>query len=45
MRLNASSLEEFPFHQAYVNWLDDKKRRYVVPKPLENVSDSDDSDY
>ena len=40
MRLNAPSIEDFPFHQAYVNWLDKKKRRYVVSKP----SDSDDSD-
>ena len=40
MKLNAPSIEDFPFHQAYVNWLDKKKCRYVVSKP----SDSGNSD-
>ena len=45
MRLNAPDLKEFPFHQAYLNWLEAKKRRFIIPnsKVLEE-SDSDDSD-
>ena len=33
MKLNAPRIEQFPFEKAYINWLDDKKRRYVVSRP------------
>ena len=43
MKLNAPKMEDFPFHQAYLNWLSEKKRRFVCPVP-ETDFQSDNSD-
>ena len=44
LRLNAPKASEFPFHEAYRNWVDAKHRRYVIPLPEKQNMDSDDSD-
>lgn len=46
MKLNAPKMEEFPFHESYLNWLSQKKRRFVCTVPETNFQsdDSDDSD-
>lgn len=43
MKLNAPKIDDFPFHQAYLNWLGAKKRRFVCDVP-ETDFRSDDSD-
>jgi hypothetical protein len=45
LKLNSPQIGDFPFHQAYLNWLADKDRRYIahsqtLPQPVE----SDESD-
>ena len=44
LRLNAPKASEFPFREAYRNWVDAKHRRYVIPLPEKQNMDSDDSD-
>jgi len=33
MRLNAHKASEFPFHNAYKCWIDEKHRQHVIPQP------------
>ena len=42
--MNAPETSVFPFHEAYVNWVDAKHRRHVIPQPDQQRIELDDSD-
>ena len=44
LRMNAPEASVFPFHEAYVNWVDAKHRRHVIPQPDQQRIELDDSD-
>lgn len=43
LKLNSPQMKDFPFHQAYLNWLADRNRRCVTKIPEQPV-ESDESD-
>ena len=42
--MNAPQASVFPFHEAYINWVDAKHRRHVIPRPDQQRIELDDSD-
>ena len=44
LHLNSPDAHSFPFRKAYKQWMESKRRRYVVRKPeIDSDSDSDDN--